>query len=240
MSRTVDRATPDKRAISRTGRQPSRYIRITSRSARIFALLVGISFSRLLNSPEDGLNDQARHHREGGRELIGMVGGISSESRAGIPRNGGRDQFGIRTREVMMTDPGQESDGIPVEESPVGYRNPPRHSRFRPGQSGNPRGRPKGRRNIASQLEDVLSQRVTVTINGKRKRVRTDMAMLLRLREKALGGDFKALKLVLALRADHQPESEGGVDPFELAAEDAAILEGMRILLSTGADDDGR
>ena len=42
-------------------------------------------------------NDQAQNHRVGGRKLIGMVGGISSESRAGIPRNGGRHQFGIRS-----------------------------------------------------------------------------------------------------------------------------------------------
>lgn len=35
---------------------------------------------------------------QGGRTLIGTVGGIRSESRAGIPRNGGRDHLGIRTR----------------------------------------------------------------------------------------------------------------------------------------------
>jgi hypothetical protein len=55
MSRAVERATPVIRAISRTARPPSRYIRITSRTTRIFALLVGITSSWLLVSREDRL-----------------------------------------------------------------------------------------------------------------------------------------------------------------------------------------
>jgi hypothetical protein len=45
----------------------------------------------------------------------------------------------------MMDDSRNNED--PIEEPPhypVGYRKPPVHSRFKKGQSGNPRGRPKG------------------------------------------------------------------------------------------------
>jgi hypothetical protein len=54
------------------------------------------SILRLLRR-QDGSNDQASHSLPGGRELIGMVAGFSSESRPGSNRNGGRDDPGIRT-----------------------------------------------------------------------------------------------------------------------------------------------
>ncbi len=46
---------------------------------------------------QDGLNERASHSLPGGRELLGMVAGISSESRPGSNRNAGRDVPGIRT-----------------------------------------------------------------------------------------------------------------------------------------------
>ncbi|MEQ9330838.1 DUF5681 domain-containing protein, partial [Thalassobaculum sp.] len=49
---------------------------------------------------------------------------------------------------------------------PAGYAQPPRQHRFRPGRSGNPKGRPKGVRNLASLLEAELRRPVTVTEDG--------------------------------------------------------------------------
>lgn len=45
------------------------------------------------------------------------------------------------------------------------------HSRFKPGQSGNPRGRPKRSKNLATPLEEELSQTVVITENGERRRL---------------------------------------------------------------------
>ncbi|WP_214647904.1 CatB-related O-acetyltransferase, partial [Novosphingobium aerophilum] len=61
-------------------------------------------------------NDQAHHPIQGGRELIGTVGGISSESRAGIPRNGGRLHPGIRTLFYNAKLGNVPADTIPANE----------------------------------------------------------------------------------------------------------------------------
>ena len=107
----------------------------------------------------------------------------------------------------------------------VGYKRPPRHTRFQPGQSGNPRGRQKGLRNLASDVKRTLETPVKLTDRGKERRVSTQEAALLRLREKALNGDARALDrfLQLAQIFNNLIAIEGpGEKP--LAADDQAIL----------------
>lgn len=134
--------------------------------------------------------------------------------------------------------PGQADEPEPGQDV-VGYGRPPRHSQFKAGQSGNPKGRPRGKRNMSSLLGDVLAQPVTVTANGKRKRVSSETAMLLRLREKALGGDIRALNMLLSLRAIHIPDAEGSTDHRLMAAEDIAILTSAGLLKLQETSDDG-
>ena len=38
----------------------------------------------------------------------------------------------------------------------VGYKHPPKHTRFKPGQSGNPRGRPKRARSLKAEFLEEL------------------------------------------------------------------------------------
>jgi hypothetical protein len=40
----------------------------------------------------------------------------------------------------------------------VGYGRPPIHTRFKPGQSGNPAGRPKGAQNFATEIAAELKE----------------------------------------------------------------------------------
>ena len=54
-------------------------------------------------------------------------------------------------------------------EKKVGYGNPPGKSRFKPGQSGNPKGRPKQSGNIALEILAELRQPVTVGENGQER-----------------------------------------------------------------------
>jgi hypothetical protein len=112
------------------------------------------------------------------------------------------------------------------EDTEVGYKKPPRHTRFRPGQSGNPRGRQKGLRNLASDVKRTLETPVKLTDRGKERRVSTQEAALLRLREKALNGDARALDRFLQLAQIFNnliPIEPLGEKP--LAMDDQAILD---------------
>jgi Family of unknown function (DUF5681) len=53
------------------------------------------------------------------------------------------------------------------EDLPVGYKNPPKASRFKPGVSGNTRGRPKKNKSLAAELNDALCETVRVQIDGR-------------------------------------------------------------------------
>jgi Family of unknown function (DUF5681) len=51
----------------------------------------------------------------------------------------------------------------------IGYGKPPRHTQFKRGQSGNPKGRAKGSKNLATLIMSVLNERVIITENGRRR-----------------------------------------------------------------------
>jgi hypothetical protein len=108
----------------------------------------------------------------------------------------------------------------------VGYKNPPRHSRFQPGQSGNPRGRQKGVRNLAVDVKRTLEVPVRLNDQGKARRVSTQEAALLRLREKALMGDPRSLAQFLELaKIFNNSSAVASAGGEALAAEDQAILD---------------
>jgi hypothetical protein len=106
----------------------------------------------------------------------------------------------------------------------VGYGRPPKATQFKPGQSGNPKGRPKGRRSIGAVLRDVIEQRIAVTENGKTRRIPALEVMLRRLANDAMRNDPRALKLLLSL-VDRYAESPEGQTPLEeVLREDKEIL----------------
>lgn len=76
----------------------------------------------------------------------------------------------------------------PCELEEVGYRRPPKSTRFQKGRSGNPRGRPKNRKR-GLPYDHVLGQMVTVREEGREKRVTAAEAFLLHLTKKGLEGD---------------------------------------------------
>ena len=78
----------------------------------------------------------------------------------------------------------------------VGYGKPPRASQFRRGSSGNPRGRPKAPTGPDSHLMQELSKPITVTENGKRKRISKGQALVMQLVNKAISGDPTSTRIV--------------------------------------------
>jgi hypothetical protein len=108
----------------------------------------------------------------------------------------------------------------------VGYKKPPQHGRFLPGRSGNPSGRQKGVRNLGSDVKRTLEVPVRLNEQGRARRVSTQEASLLRLREKALKGDARSIAQILELaKIFNNSTAVESVGNEALAAEDQAILD---------------
>jgi hypothetical protein len=108
----------------------------------------------------------------------------------------------------------------------VGYGNPPRHTQYAPGQSGNPIGRRKGTRNLRTDVKRTLAAPVSVRVGDRMIKRSTQEASLLLLRELALRGKGRFLEKLLALAKEHNSDSPdtNGAEIQPLADEDQAIL----------------
>lgn len=106
----------------------------------------------------------------------------------------------------------------------IGYAKPPQSTRFRVGQSGNPNGRPKGSRSVGAVLQAIINQRVTVSENGRTRRIRAIEIMFRRLANDAMRSDPRALKLLLSLVDRYGESQEAPLGAGALVSEDQAIL----------------
>ena len=101
----------------------------------------------------------------------------------------------------------------------VGYGKPPKSGQYKPGQSGNPKGRPKAPPKYEDLLAREANKLITVTIDGQKKTLPQVEVVIKALMQKAMKGDYNAAKLViLGLQAyPHVPESEAAVSAHDLA-----------------------
>ena len=105
------------------------------------------------------------------------------------------------------------------EDDDVGYKKPPKHSRFKKGRSGNPKGRPKGKKNLATVLDGILNERIRIKEGDKILKITKGEAMLKRLVQKALNGDVKATNLMMiALRQFSEDEPAAAAGSFGVLA----------------------
>jgi hypothetical protein len=108
----------------------------------------------------------------------------------------------------------------------VGYGKPPRSTQFKPGQSGNRAGRPRGAKNFATALEQELNSPVIVTENGRRKRISKRQVIAKHLVNKAAGGDFKAIPLLLnEIRSRESGAADAEPNQVFDTPEDRTVLE---------------
>jgi Family of unknown function (DUF5681) len=108
-----------------------------------------------------------------------------------------------------------------MSDKPVGYRNPPVHSRFPKGRSGNPGGRKKDSRNFKTVLAEVMAREVEQP--GKNRPIPLIEALFLKQADCGLKGDWKAIESLLdraERHAVHRDEPQR-----ELPEEDAQMLE---------------
>ena len=105
----------------------------------------------------------------------------------------------------------------------VGYGRPPAAHQFKKGRSGNPRGRPKGAKNEATVLRDLLNRKIDVRQGGRARKITIFEAILLRFTEDALKGNTKSATFLFNRYAG----TAAGESPSDsdISADDREVLE---------------
>lgn len=131
-------------------------------------------------------------------------------------------------RRLRLTDTDAESE--------VGYGKPPKAYQFKPGKSGNPSGRPKGRKNEATLVRELLDKKISVQERGKTRRIAMLEALLRRILEDALRGNIKSANFLFGLynapltgqTIDHLSEDDQSVlDAFTAQLKDDLAKGGL-------------
>ncbi len=129
----------------------------------------------------------------------------------------------------------------PKDADAVGYGKPPRQTRFKKGQSGNPAGRPKGALNLITILEETLDEQVIVNEGGQRRTMSKLQAAVKQLVNKAAAGDQRALQQLLGLKQLVDGRSSTPVMPEPgTTEEDRKVLEHIyhHFLMIQGGNDE--
>jgi hypothetical protein len=109
---------------------------------------------------------------------------------------------------------------------PVGYRKPPRHTKFRKGRSGNPGGRPKGTLNGVTVLQRAFRETITVTDAGSgRTKKMTKLELACRqLANKAAAGDHRSIRLAMQLLQGAEDADPHQPIQIVISKSDASVL----------------
>lgn len=112
----------------------------------------------------------------------------------------------------------------PPTDDSVGYGRPPKAHQFKPGQSGNPPGRPKKKASKEEIATAALAKIVTVTIDGRRVKMSVLELVIKKQVQLALSGDKKALQFLLSLNDPALMEPDSEYDPEYLMSLSAVEL----------------
>ena len=109
----------------------------------------------------------------------------------------------------------------------VGYKRPPEKSRFKPGQSGNPKGRPKHARNLKTEFLEELNEVIRVREGGHEMKISKQRAFVKSLVAAAIKGDMRAANALVSFctRAFGEEDESRPKPP---APDDLEILRGVR------------
>lgn len=107
----------------------------------------------------------------------------------------------------------------------VGKGRPPKHTRFRRGQSGNPSGKKKGTRSLKADVDDELRAIVSITENGRPRKITKQQLLVKSTLAKAIKGDNRATQQIFELVHRHLGTGDEASRQDALPAEDQAILD---------------
>jgi hypothetical protein len=115
----------------------------------------------------------------------------------------------------------------------VGYRKPPRQTRFTKGQSGNPRGRSPGAKNLKTLLSDALNEFVIVSENGGRRKITKREAIITQLVNRSASADFRAIKILLDMVRDIESQTDpASVETSPFSESDEKVIEQLKARFS--------
>ena len=123
----------------------------------------------------------------------------------------------------------------------VGYGRPPVSTRFQKGRSGNPKGRKRGSKNIATLVNEALQEQVVVNTGGRKCKMSKLQAAFTQQANKAAAGDPKAMKLMLDVLAGEQLHAARSPAVDDLQArrkQHSAVIEALKTRMIED-DDDG-
>jgi hypothetical protein len=107
-----------------------------------------------------------------------------------------------------------------------GYCKPPKSHQFKPGQSGNPAGKPKGQPSLAQVLLEEAARIVKVKIGDEIEHLAKERALLRRLLDEGIRGDPVAARLYFSLRFQIVGLSEAPIEAeTPLTEEELEILK---------------
>jgi len=132
-----------------------------------------------------------------------------------------------------MSDENKKPSDRGDDDYDVGYCRPPKHTRFKPGQSGNPKGRRKGSKNLKTALEREMKRKIDVREGGKIKRISKLEALPARLFERALSGDMRAASMVVDLILRLFPPDQLERRSAPLQADDRKVIEDYFAMLGS-------
>ena len=84
----------------------------------------------------------------------------------------------------------------------VGDKRPPKRTQFKPGQSGNPAGRPKGSISLKTKIDKELQKPISVVKNGKPIRMTKGDVIVAQLVDNSMKGDVRTATMVLRMTED--------------------------------------
>jgi Family of unknown function (DUF5681) len=106
----------------------------------------------------------------------------------------------------------------------VGYRKPPLQSRFKRGQSGNPRGGPAGAKNLETLLTEALNELVVIAEDGGRRKISKRQAIVKQLVNRSAKGDWRPVKLLLDILQDIERRIEPQTEESSFSLADEKVL----------------
>jgi hypothetical protein len=110
----------------------------------------------------------------------------------------------------------------------VGYGKPPRHTQFAKGQSGNPRGRPSGSKNLATLVSEALNEMVIVAEDGGRRKISKCKAIVTQIVNKAAKADLRAIKILLEILREIESKIPPETAESSFSAADDKVLEQIK------------